>query len=81
MTASDILNEDVSDYASRLEAMSVDEVFLDMSVLEKHSEAETSDRDETLSRIMLVEEEIEKRYPGQMLAPYRDWKKEQPFRS
>ncbi|MEF3129686.1 hypothetical protein [Rhizobium leguminosarum] len=52
-----------------------------MSLLEKHSEDQVSDRDETLSRITLVEEEIERRFPGQKLAPYRDWKQDQPLLS
>jgi hypothetical protein len=81
MTASDILEEDVSDFASRLEAMTADEVFAAMRALEEHSEAEASDRDEAVSRIALVEEEMERRFPGQLLAPYRDWKKEPPLLS
>jgi hypothetical protein len=81
MTASDILNEGVSDFATRLEAMTNGEVFAAMSTLEKYSEDDTSDREETFSRITLVEEEIERRFPGQMLTPYRDWKKEQPLLS
>ncbi|MBY5323418.1 hypothetical protein [Rhizobium leguminosarum] len=81
MVANDILNEDVSDFVTRLEAMTSDEVFAAMSSLEKHSEYNIRDREETLSRITLVEEEIERRFPGQMLTPYRDWKKEQPLLS
>jgi len=77
MTANDILNEGVSDFATRLEAMTSDEVFATMSALERHSEDDASDREETLSRITLVEKEIERRFPGQMLTPYRDWKKQQ----
>jgi hypothetical protein len=78
MAANKSLDEDVSDFATRLEAMTRDEVFAAMSSLENHSEDEASDREETLSRITLVEDEIERRFPGQMLTPYRDWK-EQPF--
>ncbi|QDG94746.1 hypothetical protein NIBR502774_19890 (plasmid) [Rhizobium sp. NIBRBAC000502774] len=81
MTAKDILQEDVSDFASRLEAMTSDEVFAAMSSLEKHCEDEVDDRDETLSRIALVEDEIERRFPGQKLAPYRDWKQDQSLLS
>ncbi|MBN7808845.1 hypothetical protein JZX86_26310 [Agrobacterium rosae] len=79
MVANDILNEDVADFATRLEAMTNDEVFSIMSSLEKHSEDDVRDQEEVLSRIMLVEEEIERRFPGRMLTPYRDWKKEQPL--
>lgn len=81
MTVNDILNESVSDFATRLEAMTSDEIFATMGALEKHSEDDASDREETLSRIALVEEEIERRFPGQMMTPYRDWKKEQPMKS
>jgi len=79
MNVKEILREDISDFASRLEAMTIDEVFDAMSLLEKHSEEQVSDRDETLARIALVEEEIERRFPGQKLAPYRDWKQDQPL--
>lgn len=48
MTAQDILQEDVSDFASRLETMTSDEVFAAMSSLEKHSEDDVDDREETL---------------------------------
>ena len=81
MVANDILNEDVSGFATRLEAMTSDEVFVAMSLLEKHSEDDVGDQEGTLSRISLVEEKIERRCPGQMLAPYRDWKKDQPLLS
>jgi hypothetical protein len=49
--------------------MTSDEVFSIMGSLEKHSEVDISDRGETLSRITLWK--IERRFPGQMLAPYR----------
>lgn len=81
MVANDILNEDVSGFATRLETMTSDEVFVAMSLLERHSEDDASAREDTLSRITLVEEEIERRFPGQLLTPYRDWKKEQPLLS
>ncbi len=71
---SDIQTEDVADLASRLEAMTEDEVFAAMKSLEMRSEDPTSDRDEILARIALVEDEIERRFPGQLLAPYRQWR-------
>lgn len=77
MTRRDILTEDVTDLASRLEAMTDDEVFTAMRNLESHSEDASGDRDEILSRIVLVEEELERRFPGQLLAPYRTWKNDQ----
>ena len=79
MDPKEILREDISDFASRLEAMTIDEVVNAMSLLEKQSEDDVSERDETLSRIALVEEEIERRFPGQKLAPYRDWKQDKPL--
>ncbi|CAN7622043.1 hypothetical protein [Neorhizobium sp. LjRoot104] len=79
MNPKEILHEDISDFASRLEAMTIDEVFNAMSLLEKQSKDDVSERDETLSRIALVEEEIERRFPGQKLAPYRDWKQDKPL--
>ncbi|WP_426289718.1 hypothetical protein ACN9MC_34990 (plasmid) [Ensifer adhaerens] len=72
----DYKNIPIADFAGRLEAMSQDEVFSVMSDLEAASEcAEGSERQEVLSRIALTEEEIQKRFPGQLLAPYREWKK------
>ncbi|KAB1109350.1 hypothetical protein NOJ05_30705 [Neorhizobium galegae] len=79
MSAKEIVRENISDFASRLEAMTIDEVFDAMSLLEKYSEDDVSEREETLPRISLVEEEIERRFPGQKLAPYRDWKQAQPL--
>lgn len=81
MNVEEILRQDVSDFASRLEAMTIDEVFITMRVLEKNSEDGVSHRDDVLSRIALVEDEIERRFPGQKLAPYRDWKHDQPLLS
>jgi hypothetical protein len=63
MGATEIWNEDVSEFANGLEAMTTDEVFVVISLLKKQSEDDTSDREETLSRIS-VEEEIERRFPG-----------------
>lgn len=75
MAADNLLNDPVADLASRLEAMTDDEVFTAMGTLEAASEvAGGADRDEALARIALIEVEIERRFPGQLLAPYRDWK-------
>jgi hypothetical protein len=76
MAADNLLNDPVSELASRLEAMTDDEVFTAMSTLEAVSEdTEGADQAETVARIALIEVEIERRFPGQLLAPYRDWKK------
>ncbi|MBA4797102.1 hypothetical protein [Rhizobium rosettiformans] len=75
MPGSDIVKEDVADFVSRLEPMTDDEVFAVMKELEDRSEAGQGDTDEILSRIALVEEELDRRFPGQLLAPYLTWKK------
>ncbi|WP_205837001.1 hypothetical protein [Neorhizobium sp. T6_25] len=54
--------------------MTEEEIFITMRQLEFASEAaREEDRDNILARIALVESEIERRYPGQVLAPYREW--------
>ncbi len=69
-------NIPVADFAHRLEVMTKDEVFSVMTDLEFASErVEGAERDEVFARIAITEEEIEKRFPGQLLAPYREWKK------
>ncbi|MGF9694150.1 MULTISPECIES: hypothetical protein [unclassified Rhizobium] len=70
----------IQDFATALEAMTEDEVFLTMSELEKRSEAVDGEaRDEVFARIALVETAIEDRYPGQAMSPYRSWKQRQPL--
>ncbi|MDF8357544.1 hypothetical protein [Ensifer adhaerens] len=69
-------NIPVADFAYRLEAMTKDEVFSVMTDLEAASgRVEGAERDEVLAHIVITEEEIEKRFPGQLLAPYREWKR------
>ncbi|MBB3595875.1 uncharacterized small protein (DUF1192 family) [Rhizobium sp. BK529] len=80
MPATDLSAKPVEEIASQLSAMSIEEVFAMMRQLEIASEeADVAGRDQVLSRIALVEEEIERRFPGQVLAPYRDWKKNDPL--
>ncbi|MBB3660785.1 hypothetical protein FHX15_006056 [Rhizobium sp. BK650] len=80
MPATDLSAKPVEEIASQLPAMSIEEVFAMMRQLEIASEeADVAGRDQVLSRIALVEEEIERRFPGQVLAPYRDWKKNDPL--
>lgn len=65
----------IQDFATSLEAMTDDELFMAMAGLEKKSEQADGDaRDEVLARIALVEGVITERYPGQALTPYRSWK-------
>ncbi|OWW02395.1 hypothetical protein ATY81_22430 [Rhizobium sp. R72] len=75
MSENKILSEPVNDLARRLASMIDDEVFAAMELLEKASEERhQGDLDDVLSRIALTESEIERRYPGQLLLPYREWK-------
>lgn len=76
MSHNPLISEPVEDFASRLEAMTDDELFVTMSKLER---ASIEDAEDTLPRIALTETEIERRYPGELLAPYRNWKKKQPL--
>lgn len=70
-----ITKESIEDFVVRMEAMTDEEVFGTMSLLEAASEqAEDVDCDDIVARIAVAETEIERRYPGQVLAPYRDWK-------
>nr|WP_105428094.1 hypothetical protein [Neorhizobium sp. T6_25] len=67
-------NEPIGNLVARMETMTEEEIFITMRQLEFASEAaREEDRDNILARIALVESEIERRYPGQVLAPYREW--------
>ncbi|MBW9117331.1 hypothetical protein JNB88_27305 [Rhizobium cauense] len=75
MAQKDILTEPSDTFARRLSEMIDDELFETMEVLEDASEARQNELlQEVLFRIALTEDEIERRYPGQLLVPYRDWK-------
>lgn len=78
MSVNPLLSEPVEDFAVRLEAMTDEELFTTMNSLEEASEA-AEDAEETLARIALSETEIERRYPGELLAPYRNWKQRRPL--
>ncbi|RUM23942.1 hypothetical protein EFQ99_18380 [Rhizobium vallis] len=80
MSTNPSINEPVKELTSRLGAMTDDELFILMNDLEQASEAAGDDAiEEILPRIALTESEIERRYPGELLAPYRDWKQRQPL--
>jgi len=67
---------DAAEFADRLSAMTDEELFALMQKLEDESEdAPSEDRDSTevFVRIAMVETAIEERFPGQLLAPYKDW--------
>lgn len=68
---------DAREFATLLEAMIDDELFAAMRELERASEevpAEKRDESEIFARIALAETAIEDRFPGQLLAPYKEWK-------
>jgi hypothetical protein len=66
---------DVEEFATEIAKMADDELFELMSALEVASEAEGARTDaDVVSRIALVETEIESRFPGQLLAPFKKWK-------
>lgn len=67
---------DVKAFTDRLAAMTEDELFETMDELERASAAirpEERDRSDVFARIALVETAIEDRFPGQLLAAYKDW--------
>lgn len=74
-------NDNPASYAVTLTAMTDDEVFREMQTLERKSEASAKDRGQELEGIMaqivLVGQEIEQRFPGQALTPYKQWQRDQ----
>jgi len=67
---------DAAEFADRLSAMTDDELFESMKKLEDESEGVPSDQrdsSDVFARIAMVETVIEDRFPGQLLAPYKDW--------
>jgi methionyl-tRNA formyltransferase len=74
---------DAGDFADRLAVMSEDELFETMQGLEKESEdfaPEERDSSDVFAKIALVETAIEDRFPGQLLAPYKDWQQRRTAR-
>jgi hypothetical protein len=69
-------NFDAGQFADRLVAMTDEELFELMKTLEDESEnvpADARDSSDVFARIAMVETHIEERFPGQLLAPYKDW--------
>lgn len=67
---------DAGDFADRLAAMSDEELFETMQGLEEESEDIRPDErngSDVFAKIALVETVIGDRFPGQLLAPYKDW--------
>jgi hypothetical protein len=68
-------DEEIRTFASSLETLTEDELFAAMAYLEEASEQEGETKGtDVLARIELVETEIEQRFPGQLLTPYKRWK-------
>ncbi|MCM2474370.1 hypothetical protein HGO38_12880 [Rhizobium sp. CG5] len=60
--------------------MSDEELFAVMQTLEGESEEiSPADRDnsDVFARIAMVETEIERRFPGQLMTPYKNWQQRQ----
>ena len=67
--------KNVAEFASTIEKMADEELFELMAALEDASELEGDNTDtDVVSRIALVETEIENRFPGQLLTPFKRWK-------
>jgi hypothetical protein len=75
-----VAESDTASFADNLSAMTDDELFQQMRSLEQESEKRSKesgdDLDEILGRIALVEQAIEERFPGQALAPYKQWQRD-----
>lgn len=72
---------DAGDFADRLAAMGDEELFETMQGLEEESEdirPDQRDGSDVFAKIALVETAIEDRFPGQLLAPYKDWQQRRP---
>jgi hypothetical protein len=74
-----ITNLPSGEFASSLAAMTDDEVFETMRSLEELSmERSISGKDldpEISHKLAVTEDEIARRYPGQLLQPFLDWKR------
>jgi hypothetical protein len=67
---------DVGEFADHLQAMADEELFLLMQDLEDESEdirVEVRETSDVFAKIALVATAIEDRFPGQLLAPYKEW--------
>ncbi|NEI72502.1 hypothetical protein GR212_23330 [Rhizobium lusitanum] len=67
---------DAAYFVDDLSMMPDDELFALMQTLEGESEdvaVEARETSDIFARIALVETAIEDRFPGQLLAPYKEW--------
>jgi hypothetical protein len=68
-------DKDVVAFSEQLRSMTDDELFARMGELENESEQQRVPDQDVLANIALVETEIERRFPGQLMAPYREWRR------
>jgi hypothetical protein len=67
---------DAGEFADDLAVMTDEELFALMQTLEDESEdivAEARQTSDVFAKIALVETAIEDRFPGQLVAPYKEW--------
>lgn len=68
-----------AEFAESLTSMTDEEVFATMQELEALSEEQATRGGDVLEdlryRLAITEEEIGRRYPGQLLQPYLDWQR------
>ncbi|MBB4277923.1 hypothetical protein [Rhizobium mongolense] len=70
-----------ADFARSIEKWTDDEIFELLAKLESDSESASSSEElepDIQAKIVIVENEIEKRFPGQLLAPFKKWKRDRP---
>ena len=70
---------DAAEFADRLSPITDQELFGLMQELEDESEGVPSDKrdsSDVFARIAMVETAIEDRFPGQLLAPFKDWQQQ-----
>jgi hypothetical protein len=68
-----------AEFAQSIEKWTDDEVFELLVKLESESESASSREEVEIgiqARIIVVENEIETRFPGQILAPFKKWKQD-----
>lgn len=67
---------DIDEFVEEIAKMGDEDVFELMTALEDASEADGRTDTDIVARIALVETEIESRFPGQLLAPFKQWQRE-----
>ncbi|QND16979.1 hypothetical protein HB775_24855 (plasmid) [Rhizobium leguminosarum bv. trifolii] len=68
---------DAREFADHLAAMTDEELFILMQDLEGESDdiaVEARGTSDVFAKIALVETAVEDRFPGQLLAPYKEWR-------